>query len=99
MTKAVPLWLKFQGDNSGDVDIAEECGVPVCGERLVVDLGSKPKLCVLNFVWVNNFDGKCWKVKEKSYMRVLMMLRGGTAPFQIETGRWRGVPQEDRENV
>ena len=21
------------------------------------------------------------------------MLRGGTAPFQIETGRWKGVPQ------
>ena len=29
-----------------------------------------------------------------------MMLRGGTAPFQIETGRWKGVPQEECvENV
>ena len=25
-----------------------------------------------------------------------MMLRGGTAPFQVETGRWKGVPQEER---
>ena len=25
-----------------------------------------------------------------------MMLRGGTAPFQIETGRWKGVPREER---
>ena len=45
------------------------------------DLGSKPKLCVLNAVCVNGFDGRCWKVREKSHRRVLMMLRGGTAPF------------------
>ena len=25
-----------------------------------------------------------------------MMLRGETAPFQDETGRWRGIPQEER---
>ena len=25
-----------------------------------------------------------------------MMLRGGTAPFQIETGRWKGISQEER---
>ena len=29
-----------------------------------VDLGSKPKLCVLKSVCVNAFDGRCWKVKE-----------------------------------
>ena len=26
----------------------------------------------------------------------LMTLRGGTAPFQIETGQWRGIPREER---
>ena len=52
--------------------------------------------CILNSVWVNGFDGRCWKVREKSHRRVLMMLRGGTAPFQIETGRWKGVPREER---
>ena len=30
------------------------------------DLGSKPKLCILNSVCVNGFDGRCWKVREKS---------------------------------
>ena len=32
-----------------------------------LDLGSKPKLCVLNSVCVNGFDGRCWKVKEKNH--------------------------------
>ena len=39
-------------------------------------------------------------MREKSHWRVVMMLRGGTAPFQIEMGRWKGVPQEECvENV
>ena len=42
------------------------------------DLGSKPKLCVLNSVYVNGLDGRCWKVQEKSHRRMLMMLRGGS---------------------
>ena len=25
-----------------------------------------------------------------------MRLRGGTAPFEIEAGRWKGVPRENR---
>ena len=60
------------------------------------DLGSKPKLCMLNSVCVHRFGGRCWMVREKSHRRALMMLRGGTAPFQIETGRWKGVPREQR---
>ena len=56
------------------------------------DLGSKPKLCVLNSVYVNGLNGRCWKV-QKSHRRMLMMLRDGSAPLQIETGRWKGVPR------
>ena len=48
-------------------------------EDLVVDLGSKLKLCILNSLCVNWFEGRCWKVKEKSHRRALMMHRGGTA--------------------
>jgi len=50
------------------------------------DLGSKPKLCVLNSVYVNDVNGRCWKMQEKSHRRsrMLMMLRGGSAPLQIE---------------
>ena len=60
------------------------------------DLGSKPKLCILNSVCVNGYDGRCWKVRKKNHRRVLMMLRGGSVSFQIETGRWKGVPREER---
>ena len=35
-------------------------------------------------------------MQEKSHRRMLMMLRGGSAPLQIETGRWKGVPREER---
>ena len=59
------------------------------------DLGSKPKLCVLNSVYVNGLNGRCWKVQEKSHRRMLMMLRSGLAPLQIETGRWKGAPREE----
>ena len=58
------------------------------------DLESKPKLCVLNSVYVNGLDGRCWKVQEKSHRRMLMMLRSVLVPLQISTGRWKGVPRE-----
>ena len=35
-------------------------------------------------------------MQEKSHRRMLMMLRGGSASLQIETGRWKGVPGEER---
>ena len=53
------------------------------------DLGSKLKLCVLNAVYVNSLNGRCWKVQEKSHRRMLMMLRGGSTlqipPFHMTT--------------
>ena len=48
---------------------------------------------------VNWFKGRCWKVREKSHRRALMMLVRRTAPFQVETGRWRGVYTLGREFV
>jgi hypothetical protein len=27
---------------------------------------------------------------------MLMRLRGGPAPFEVEAGRWKGVPRENR---
>ena len=35
-------------------------------------------------------------MQEKSHRRMLMMLRSGSAPLQIETGRWKAVPREER---
>ena len=39
------------------------------------DLGSKPNLCVLNSVYGNGLNGRCWKVQEKSHRRMLYRLR------------------------
>jgi len=60
------------------------------------DLDRRAKLSILNSMWVNGLTGRCWKIKEKSQRRALMMLRGGSAALQIETGRWRGIPREER---
>ena len=40
----------------------------------------------------------CAMVKRKKERTMLMKLRGGTAPFQIEVaiGRWQGVNREER---
>ena len=35
-------------------------------------------------------------MKEKRERMMLMKLRGGTAEFQIEVGRWQGVMRDDR---
>ena len=41
-------------------------------------------------------ESSCANVKMKSERRVLIKLRGGTAPFQMETGRWHGLKREER---
>ena len=33
---------------------------------------------------------------DKSKRRLMMMIRGGTAPFRIECGRWRGLERDER---
>ena len=38
----------------------------------------------------------CLEVASKSLRQMMMMLRGGTAPLMIESGRWRGLPREER---
>ena len=35
---------------------------------------------------------ECARVVGRADRRMIIKLRGGTAGFQIETGRWRGVP-------
>ena len=37
--------------------------------------------------------GRC---RRRAIREWLMMLRGGSAPFQIETDRWKGVPRIER---
>ena len=37
----------------------------------------------------------CARLRQRSDRRMMIKLRGGTAAFQIETGRWRGVAREE----
>ena len=46
------------------------------------EMEMKPKLTMLR--------------RQRADRRMMIKLRGGTAAFQIETGRWRGVVREDR---
>ena len=56
----------------------------------------KPKLSMLKRI--TNPDGwlDCAGLRQRADRRMMIKLRGGTAAFQIETGRWRGVAREDR---
>ena len=41
-------------------------------------------------------EPSCADSKSKRERRVMLKLRGFTAAFQVETGRWQGVKREDR---
>ena len=60
------------------------------------DLEMKPKLSMLRRIVECGEESSCADVKAKRERRVLLKLRGGTAAFQVETGRWQGVKREDR---
>ena len=42
------------------------------------------------------FESSCAVFKRKRDRRMMIKLRGGTAAFQIEVGRWQGVQREER---
>ena len=56
----------------------------------------KPKLTMLKRI--TNLDewSDCARLRQRADRRMMIKLRGGTATFQIETGRWCGVTREDR---
>ena len=41
-------------------------------------------------------ESSCALFKSKAERRMMLKLRGGTAAFQIETGRWHGIKREER---
>ena len=60
------------------------------------DLEMKPKLLMLRRIVECAEESSCLDVKAKREKRVLLKLKGGTAAFQVETGRWQGLKREDR---
>ena len=60
------------------------------------EMERKPKLEMLKRIVKLGEWSECVRVWRRSDRRMMMKLRGGTAGFEIETGRWRGVVREER---
>ena len=60
------------------------------------DMEEKPKLRILKEFADLKLESRCALVKKKRERLMLMKLRGGTAAFQVEVGRWRGVNRDER---
>ena len=56
----------------------------------------RPKLFMIKLIVECEVKSSCAFLKAKSERRTMLKLRGGTAAFQIEMGRWHGVRKEDR---
>ena len=63
--------------------------------RMEKDLEKKPELLMRRRMVEYGEESSCAVVKSKRERRVMLKLRGGTAAFQMETGRWQGVKRED----
>ena len=60
------------------------------------DMEEKPKLCLLKEIADLRVESSCATVRKKRERMMLVKLRGGTAPFQIEIGRWKGIARDER---
>ena len=67
-------------------------------ERWQTEVSTKPKLRLyINFkYWKTEEYRYVQKVRLKSHRSLLARLRGRTTPLQIETGRYSGLPVEER---
>ena len=78
--------------------IIQQCarGVEESKKRMSQELENKPKLSMLKKIAEYEEESSCANVKMKSERIALIKLRGGTAPFQMEMGRWHGLKREER---
>ena len=65
---------------------------------LAKELEEKLKLCMMKQIAEPGIESSCAAVRSKRERWMLVKLRGGTAPFQIEMGKWRGR-EEYAKNV
>ena len=57
---------------------------------------TKPRLEVLKRIVRLGERSECVRVVRRAGRRMMMKLRGGTACFHTEVGRWRGVTRQER---
>ena len=60
------------------------------------DLQGRPKPSIMKSMCESGHRASCASVPNKVHRSILAKLRGGTAPFRIEAGRWRGLAREER---
>ena len=60
------------------------------------EMEERTKLGMLNEIAALKCESSCTVVSRKRDRNMMMKLRGGTAAFQIEVGRWKGVAREER---
>ena len=60
------------------------------------EMEERLKLGMLNEIAALECESSCTVVGRKRDRYMMMKLRGGTAAFQIEVGRWKGVEREER---
>ena len=95
-------WSDVAGNDWNGLSCAEvKSMLWSCAGRRIVETRAQeilanPKLDILQTILELGCRSRCSDVQSKSDRRMLMRLRGGTAPFEIEVGRWKGVPRENR---
>ena len=66
-------------------------------EKWREELERRLKLSTMQIIIMESGEeSRCAGIKMKSERRMILKLRGGTAPLQVEMGRWRGVKGEER---
>ena len=60
------------------------------------EMHEKPKLSMMKQITECEVRSSCAFLKSKAERRMMLKLRGGTAAFQIEMGRWHGLKREER---
>ena len=66
-------------------------------EKWREELERRPKLSTMQTIIMEcGEESRCAAIKMKSERRMILKLRRGTAPLQVEMGKWRGVKREER---
>ena len=63
---------------------------------LMKELEERSKLGMMKEIAALELESSCAVLKRKRDRSMMIKLRGGTAAFQIEVGRWQGVERKER---
>ena len=59
----------------------------------------KLKWSMMKLIGECEMESSCALLKSVAERRMMLKLRGGTATFQIDTERWRGMKREERQGM